>query len=282
MIDYEILEKVEKNILGEKAQTLKTGFSDLDLILNGVEKFSLITVGARPSMGKTCFITTIMLNLLKQNKKCLYFSLEMSIEQLAKRLIGQIAEVDAHLLNNTNSIPDKVKFINKIQTAVEILSKYDLTIYDNIFSTENIRENIELNKPEFVFIDYLQIIDVPSKKARFEALEQVMKELKQIAKDNNCIIFITSQLSRALEYRFDKTPLLSDLKDSGAIEYISDIVMLIYRYDYYQSISDEDYLINKDKAKIIVAKNKYGNPCCIELLFRSSIMKFLEPVHNAK
>ncbi|MBO6088481.1 DnaB-like helicase C-terminal domain-containing protein [bacterium] len=277
MIKKEVLEKLCKKIFEEKPPVLKTGFKDLDIILSGVENSSLITVGARPAMGKSSFAANIMLNLLEQNKKCLFFSLELSEELLIKRLLCQIGEVDAHLLKMPSEISKRKQSIDKILKAVDKLSKYDLTIYDEHFNVEDIKEKIEQVKPEFVFIDYLQLLDVPSKKPRSESYEKVMKDLKKIAKDNNCIIFITSQLSRALESRCDKRPLLSDLRESGAIENISDVVMFIYREDYYHSCCDEDYEINKGTAEIIVAKNKYGTMATIRLLFRSSIMKFLEP-----
>ena len=277
MIKKEVLEKVCESIFEEKPPVLQTGFKDLDIILNGVENSNLITIGARPAMGKSSFATNIMLNLLEQNKKCLFFSLELSEELLIKRLLCQIGEVDAHLLKMPNEISKREKKIEKIMKALDKLSKYDLTIYDEHFNVEDIKEKIEQVKPEFVFIDYLQLIEVPPKKPRSESYEKVMRDLKKIAKDNNCIIFITSQLSRALESRCDKRPLLSDLRESGAIENISDVVMFIYRDDYYNSCSDEDYAINKGTAEIIVAKNKYGTMATIRLLFRSSILKFLEP-----
>lgn len=277
MIKKEVLEKVCEKIFEEKPHVLQTGFKDLDTILSGAENSSLITIGARPAMGKSSFATNIMLNLLEQNKKCLFFSLELSEGLLIKRLLCQVGEVDYHLLQMPNEISKREKSVKKIMKALDKLSKYDLTIYDEHFNVEDIKERIEQNKPEFVFIDYLQLLDVPNKKPRSESYEKVMRNLKQIARDNNCIIFITSQLSRALESRCDKRPLLSDLRESGAIENISDVVMFIYRDDYYNSCSDEDYAINKGTAEIIVAKNKYGTMATIRLLFRSSIMKFLEP-----
>ena len=277
MIKKEVLEKVCERIFEEKPPVLQTGFKDLDTILSGAENSSLITIGARPAMGKSSFATNIMLNLLEQNKKCLFFSLELSEGLLIKRLLCQVGEVDYHLLQMPNEISKREKNVEKIMKALDKLSKYDLTIYDEHFNVEDIKERIEQHKPEFVFIDYLQLLDVPNKKPRSESYEKVMRNLKQIARDNNCIIFITSQLSRALESRCDKRPLLSDLRESGAIENISDVVMFIYRDDYYNSCSDEDYAINKGTAEIIVAKNKYGTMATIRLLFRSSIMKFLEP-----
>ena len=106
-----------------------------------------------------------------------------------------------------------------------------------------------------------------------------MLDLKQTAKENDCIIFISSQLSRALETRYDKRPMLSDLRESGDIENISDVVMFIYRDEYYESYAnEEDYALNKGKAEIIIVKNKMGAVGTIELLFRSPIAKFLEPI----
>ena len=122
-------------------------------------------------------------------------------------------------------------------------------------------------------------METPRKKQRSEAITNIMLDLKQIAKENNCIIFISSQLSRALESRCDKRPMLSDLRESGDIENISDVVLLIYRDEYYKAcVDDEDYALNKGKAEIIVAKNKMGATAIIELLFRSPIAKFLEPI----
>lgn len=276
MIKKEVLEKVYESIFEEKPPVLQTGFRDLDTILSGVENSSLITIGARPAMGKTSFATNIMLNLLEQNKKCLFFSLEMSEEQAIKRLLGQIGEVDSMLLRNPDGILRRKQSVEKIAEALNKISKYDLTIIDDVHNADEIKEQIEQIKPEFVFIDYLQLIDVPSKKPRSESFEKVMRDLKKIAKDNNCIIFMTSQLSRAIESRCDKRPLLSDLRESGAIENISDVVMFIYRRDYYTNpdYDEEDYARVKGQAEIIVAKNRGGCVDTIRLLFRSSIMKF--------
>ena len=280
MIEQETLEKVRSKIFEKTAPVLQTGFKDLDIVLSGTENSSLITIGSRPAMGKSSFMTTLMLNLLEQNKKCLLFSLRMSEEQILKRLIVQIGEVDALLLKEPAELVKSSKSTEKINVALDKLLKYDLTIVDNVLNINEIKETIEQNNPEFVFIDFLQLIDIPPKKPCSESFEKVMKDLKKIAKDNNCIIFVTSQLSRALESRCDKRPFLSDLRESGAIENISDIVMFIYRDEYYTSIEKEDYAYNKGRAEVIVAKNKYGTTATVSLLFRSSIMKFLEPINN--
>lgn len=277
MIDKEILDKTFKQITEENRNALATGFQDLDILLSGVEKGNLITIGARPAMGKTAFILSIMSNLLKQNKKCLLFSLEMSTSQIIKRLIAILGEIGLITMNHNKLLDDSQK--SKIEYILTAISYLNLTICDDIYTIEGIRNKIAEERPEYVFIDYLQLMETPRKKQRSEAITNIMLDLKQIAKENNCIIFTSSQLSRALESRCDKRPMLSDLRESGDIENISDVVLLIYRDEYYKAcVDDEDYALNKGKAEIIVAKNKMGATAIIELLFRSPIAKFLEPI----
>lgn len=277
MIDKEILEKTFKQITEDTTEKLTTGFNDLDSVLYGVEKGSLITIGGRPAMGKTAFILSIMSNHLKQNKKCLLFSLEISTSQIIKRLIAISGEIGLITLNHNKLLDDSQK--SKIEYILTTISYLNLTICDDIYTIEGIRNKIAEENPEYVFIDYLQLMETPRKKQRSEAITNIMLDLKQTAKENNCIIFISSQLSRALESRCDKRPMLSDLRESGDIENVSDVVMFIYRDEYYKAYVDEDYVLNKGEADIIVAKNKMGAVATIRLLFRSPIAKFLEPIH---
>ena len=275
MIEKEILEKVTSQILEKKQPILQTGFSDLDSILSGLENSSIITIGARPSMGKTAFITAIMLNLLEQKKKCLLFSLEMSKSKFIKRLIPPITEIEAtKIYANQNQLNSQEN--NEITSAIEKISNFDLTIVDTSADIEQIKEHIESIKPEIVFIDYLQLIKLPNDVERDFAISNFMKELKVIAKQNNCIVFITSQLSRKVERRDFKWPMLCDLKESGSLEDISDVVLFVYREEYYNR-EDEYY---KDKAQIIVAKNKNGFAGTVDLLFKANIIKFLEAPCN--
>lgn len=278
MIDKEILEKTFKQITEEKTDMLITGFRELDNVLSGIEKGNLIVIGGRPAMGKTAFMTSILYHFLKQDKKCLLFSLKMSMSQYLKRLIAQVGEIELFSLNNNKILDDKNK--EEIKTVLDIISSCDLSIFDDTYKIEEIFSRIETEKPEYVFIDYLQLLDTPRKKQRSEAITNTMLDLKKIAKENNCIVFINSQLSRALENRCDKRPLLSDLRESSDIENISDVVIFIYREEYYNRYSDdEDYALSKGESEIIVAKNTMGPVCTVKLLFRSSIAKFLEPIN---
>lgn len=203
------------------------------------------------------------------------FSLEMSKSQFIKRLIPPITEIEAtKIYANQNQLNSQEN--NEITSAIEKISNFDLTIVDTSADIEQIKEHIESIKPEIVFIDYLQLIKLPNDVERDFAISNFMKELKVIAKQNNCIVFITSQLSRKVERRDFKWPMLCDLKESGNLEDISDVVLFVYREEYYNR-EDEYY---KDKAQIIVAKNKNGFAGTVDLLFKANIIKFLEAPCN--
>ena len=152
------------------------------------------------------------------------------------------------------------------------ISKYKLTIIDDDIDIIQIKEYVETVKPEYVFIDYIQLIKLPANVERDSAMLNFMKELKVIANQNNCIIFITSQVSRTVKRRNSKWPMLHDLKEYGCLEDISDVVLFIYREEYY-NLKDE---YNKGKAQINIAKNKNGYVGTVNILFKANIIKFLE------
>lgn len=272
-MNEEILKNVQSQILDEKTNNFKTGFNDLDTILSTVDGGSLITIGSRPAMGKTAFMLSIMINLLSQGEKCLLFSLEMSEIQILKRILSQIGDIDILKINCGNLIPQDIE---KIKESVKILSKYDLTINDKSVTFEDIKQEIELKNPKYVFIDYIQLMNLADNQARNEAITNVIQGLKVLAKENNCTIILNSQLSRAVERRNNKRPMLSDLKESDTLEDVSDIVMFIYRDEYYNWYQEDgsDNLYNKNSAEIIVAKNKLGPVGTARLLFKSNISKF--------
>ena len=270
MLDKEILEDVENYIFKEKKEFLKTGFMDLDYVLKGVPKGSLITLGARPAMGKNAFLTALTVNFLRQKKKCLFFNFVINKRNSILRMISQISEIDFHNLINNPS--ENLKNSEKIYNAISEISDFDINIYDETCDINSIKNKIETIQPEFVFIDCLQYIKTNSKKTRTEQVSEILSELKQIALENNCIIFISSQLSRKVEDRYSKIPMLSDLRDCGDIENISDVVMFLYREEYYERENPE----YKNKAHIIVAKNKYGMCGDIDILFFGRYLKFKE------
>lgn len=273
MLDEKLLADVWEDLENQNKTFFETGFEDLDCVLGIQEKKgAVITIGARPAMGKTTFMLSIMENILLKNKKCIYFSLEMSKEQLVKRFLFQRAEVSFLKFKLNNLV---AKDWQKLAQAMENLSKWDLKIDDNSgIKTEEIESAIKELQPDVVFIDYFQLMEGSRKKDRFVQIEDIMKNLKRIAKENGVVIIIASQLSRAVENRYDKRPLLSDLRESGAIENISDVVIFLYRDEYYNSREEYDEFRPKGETEVIVAKNKFGACGAIHLTFKSNIPKF--------
>lgn len=273
MLDEKLLQEVWDDLENQNKVLFETGFEDLDSVLGIQEKKgSVITIGARPAMGKTTFMLSVMENILLKNKKCIYFSLEMSKEQLVKRILFQRAEVSFVKSKLNNYV---AKDWEKLADAMNNLSKWDFFVEDNTDTkTEEIELTIKELKPDVVFIDYFQLLGGKPKQDRLTQIEENMKALKRIAKEYGIVIFIASQLSRAPESRCDKRPLLSDLRESGAIENISDVVIFLYRDEYYNFMEEYDEFRPKGETEVIVAKNKFGVCGTIRLTFKSNIPKF--------
>ncbi|MCQ2744491.1 MAG: replicative DNA helicase [bacterium] len=266
---------------------VSSGFYDLDNIYtNGLQKSDLIIIAARPAMGKTSFALNIAQNVaLKENVPVAIFSLEMSRDQLTQRLLGAEAEVDAGRIKtgDLNS-----KDWEKLAVAMDKFSQSKIYIDDTAGCTiTDIRAKCRrLAMAEknlgLIVIDYLQLIEGTGREDRMQQISSISRGLKILAKELNVPIIALSQLSRAVEGRTDKRPMLSDLRESGSIEQDADIVMFIYRDDYYKSASDEDEMaekaMNKGEAVIIVAKNRNGPVGDVKLLFQNNITKFKNPV----
>ena len=242
---------------------LSTGFRDLDIALTGLNKSDLILVAARPGMGKTAFALNIALNAAKSSgKDVVVFQLEMSKDQLASRFLASEALLDSHKLKTGSLNQDD--WI-KIARATSVLAKTHLYVDDNPAITvaeikakcRRLGENLGL-----IVIDYIQLMQSGGKRSenRVQEVAEISRSLKIMAKELNVPVVCLSQLSRAAEQRADKRPMLSDLRESGAIEQDADIVMFIYRDDYYDAESDD-----KNVAEIILAKNRHGATGTVEL-----------------
>ena len=242
---------------------LSTGFRDLDVALTGLNKSDLILVAARPGMGKTAFALNIALNAAKSSgKDVVVFQLEMSKDQLASRFLASEALLDSHKLKTGSLNQDD--WI-KIARATSVLAKTHLYVDDNPAITvaeikakcRRLGENLGL-----IVIDYIQLMQSGGKRSenRVQEVAEISRSLKIMAKELNVPVVCLSQLSRAAEQRADKRPMLSDLREWGAIEQDADIVMFIYRDDYYDAESDD-----KNVAEIILAKNRHGATGTVEL-----------------
>ena len=256
-----------------------TGFYDLDNQTSGLNKSDLIILAARPAMGKTSFVLNIALNVaLKKKIPVAIFSLEMSKEQLVQRLLCSQAEIDASRLRSGHMQSEDWAALTKAMGELA-----DAPIFIDDTAAVNVmdirakcrRLSMEYGALGLVAIDYLQLMEGSSKGRidRVQEISAISRGLKQLARELNAPIIALSQLSRAVEARQSKKPMLSDLRESGSIEQDADIVMFIYRDDYY----NPENLEAKGKAEIIIAKQRNGPIGSINLLFQSNITKFKNP-----
>lgn len=260
-----------------------TGFRELDGMTNGLQKSDLIILAARPSMGKTAFALNIAQNAaIKYHVPVAIFSLEMSKEQLTQRIMCSEAEVSSQKLKTGNM---QKKDWEKIIDAMSEISEAPIYIDDTSGCTlTDIRAKcrrlvMEEKNLGLIVIDYLQLMEGSGKEERIQQISKISRGLKTLARELNVPIIALSQLSRAVESRKDRLPMLSDLRESGAIEQDADVVMFIYRDDYYnREEGAEDDLPKptgkEGKADIIIAKHRNGAVGKFELVFQGDITKF--------
>lgn len=285
---YDTYAKIEERYQNkDKLTGTPTAFYDLDAMTNGLQKSDLIILAARPAMGKTSFALNIAQNVaLKANVPVAIFSLEMSKEQLVQRLLCSEAEVDTQRLKTGNM---QTKDWEKLAIAMDAFSQAPIYIDDTAGCTiTDLRAKCRrLAMAEknlgLIVIDYLQLIEGTGREDRMQQISSISRGLKILAKELNVPIISLSQLSRAVEGRTDKRPMLSDLRESGSIEQDADIVMFIYRDEYYKNAEggDEDEAekaANKGEAEIIIAKHRNGPVGTVKLLFQGNITKFKNPI----
>ena len=256
----------ELALSGSDIPGLSTGLRDLDKKINGLNKTDLLLIAARPGMGKTSIALNIALNVAKKNpdKTVAFFSLEMSREQLVSRLLSNESFVDSQNLLTGQLSEDEW---TKLGIAASALSQTDIRVDDNpsITVAEMNAKCRRLDNLGLVLIDYLQLMTSAggpqrSSDNRVQIVSEISRALKIMAKELNVPVICLSQLSRANESRSDKRPMLSDLRESGAIEQDADEVLFLYRDDYYNENSEE-----KNVAECIVAKNRHGETGTVKL-----------------
>ena len=270
------LEKVEKASKSKGTVTgIPTGFIDLDYKLSGLQPSDLVLVAARPSMGKTAFVLNIAQYVAFKKDKCTaIFSLEMSKEQLVNRLFSLESQVDAQALRTGNM---KDSDWEKLIEAAGIIGQSNLIIDDTpSISISELRSKCRKYKMEhgldLIIIDYLQLMSGSvggRSESRQQEISDISSSLKALARELNVPVIALSQLSRAVEQRPDKRPMLSDLRESGAIEQDADVVMFIYRDEYYNK--DSEY---KKQAEIIIAKQRNGPVGTVHLAWLGEYTKF--------
>ena len=268
------MDKIEKAAKNKGAVTgIPTGFVDLDYRTAGMQPSDLVLIAARPSMGKTAFVLNIAEHVaFRQNKTVAIFSLEMSKEQLVNRLFSLESKVDSQHIR-TGQLSDQEW--EKLIESAGVIGKSNLIIDDTPgISIAELRSKCRKYKLEhnlsMIIIDYLQLMSGSGRTdSRQQEISDISRSLKAVARELSVPVLALSQLSRAVEQRPDHRPMLSDLRESGAIEQDADVVMFIYRDDYYNHDTDK-----KDVAEIIIAKQRNGPIGTIELAWLPNYTTF--------
>lgn len=257
----------------DESSGFMTSFQDFDDMTGGLQRGDLIIVAARPSVGKTAFVLQLSANHAKNGGHTHIFSLEMGIKQLLQRMISAEAMINSqkwrHLVFSTEDFERAFHAIGKI-------SDWNLSIYDSVRTVNEIRAAVrkqlhqDPDGQHLVIIDYLQLIpSIGPYERRDLEVGQITRELKQLAVDLKIPIVLVSQLSRGVEARQNKRPMMADLRESGNIEQDADVIAFLYRDDYYNHQTD-----NAGKMEIILAKQRNGPVGTIELVFDKAYGKF--------
>ena len=258
---------------------LSSGFYDLDSFTQGFQKSDLIIIAGRPSMGKTALALNIGLNIIKEsNDPVLFFSLEMSKEQLTYRLLTNETDISSLRLKTGNLYKDDwVKLNQTIKTLASLPLFIDDTPNLSILDIKTKIKKIifEQNNLGLIIIDYLQLMQTSNSQIvnRTQEISQITRALKNIAREFNVPIIVLSQLSRNVENRVNKRPILSDLRESGSIEQDADLVLMLYRESYYNLVMENSNDLNL--VELIIAKQRNGPIGTVELQFDSKRTKFL-------
>lgn len=269
------LDKITKLYENKAGLTgLPTGFRDLDRMTSGLQPSDLILVAARPSMGKTAFTLNIAQNVgVRQHKTVAFFSLEMSQEQLVQRLLCQIAHIDSQKLRTGQLNSDEEW--TRLTDACDKLYESPIYIDDTPgISVAEMRSKARRLKSEhgldLIIVDYLQLMQGRNAESRQQEISEISRSLKAMARELKVPLIALSQLSRSVESRQDKRPMLSDLRESGALEQDADIVSFLYREDYYDKETENQHI-----TEVILAKHRNGPVGSVKLYFKNEFTLFL-------
>ena len=295
-----------------KLSGIDTGFSGLNRQLGGLNKSDLLVLAGRPAMGKTALATNIGFNAaksskLEKNESILIFSLEMSAEQLAQRILAEQSTIDSHKLRSGDL--NETEFSKLVSTQNDILNLPFFIDDTPAISVGQIASRARRLKRthglSLIIIDYIQLIQgskASEAQGRVQEVSNITRGLKSLAKELNVPILALSQLSRAVEQREDKRPILADLRESGSIEQDADVVMFVYREEYYldkseptqrdnenQESFNERFLKWQDrrnmaegKAEIIISKQRHGPTGIVQVQFEAKFTRFMDLVHDDK
>ncbi len=273
----EVIEKLEKiSKTPEHTQGLPTGFTQFDEITHGLHQGDLIIIAARPAMGKTAFALSLATHASLQSQlPVIFFSLEMPKEQIAMRILCSNALVNNHLLKSGNledehwhRLSEETSHLLDMPLWIDDTSDISTTHIRSVL--RRIQQEQEYEKMGTIVVDYLQLMHTSGRSfSREQEIAHISRNLKQIAKEFDIPVIALSQLNRDLERRADKHPVMSDLRESGALEQDADLVLFIYRDEVYNKESSK-----KGIAEIIIAKHRNGSTGDFELMFQGEYTKF--------
>ncbi len=262
-----------------EALGIPTGFIDLDKLLSGFQPSDFIIVAGRPGMGKTAFLLSIAKTAAQRHRKRVaIFSLEMSNEQLVQRLLAQETGIDSQRLRTGEISAEEW---DKISQAVDAFSNAPIFLDDTpAITPTQLRTKCRRLHMEYgldlIMVDYLQLMSSGSRSEnRVQEVSQISRNLKALARELNVPVLAAAQLSRAVEQRTDKRPMLSDLRESGSLEQDADVVMFLYREEVYDENTEKEGI-----AEVIVAKHRNGPTGRVELVFQKELARFLDAAHQ--
>lgn len=274
---YEEFAEIHENPALVTEHRLQTGFIWMDHKLTGLKWWDMVIVAARPSMWKTALAMNLAQNIGFKKKSVAIFSLEMSKEQLTDRMIASAMWIDSWKLQKWELEDEEFA---KIWEAMEKLSAADIYIDDsawgNLIDLKSKARRLKMeSRLDLIIIDYLQLMTNGNSLNRVQEVSEISRWIKSLARELDVPIIALSQLSRAVESRPDKRPVLSDLRESGSIEQDADIVMMIYREDYYDEFTEK-----KGVTEIFIRKNRNGPTGTVQLMFERKNQKFMEIEQN--
>ena len=268
--------------MSQAGAPVMTGYNNLDLLLGGLQRSDMIILGARPALGKSALAVNICLNAAQSGAVTGIFSLEMSREQLALRILSSDAGIDAHRLRlNLINDAEEQRIIDSIGRLSELAVYVDDTPFQGMVEMRSKARRLSLEHGlDLLVVDYLQLVQGRGRgDNRVQEMSEISRAVKGMARALSVPVLACSQLSRAVEGRSDHRPVLSDLRDSGSIEQDADIVMFIHREDLYyteetweQQFPNRDY--PKNLAEIIVAKHRHGPTGSVKMRFRDNLVRF--------
>ncbi|HRY91640.1 MAG TPA: replicative DNA helicase, partial [Candidatus Gracilibacteria bacterium] len=280
---YDKITELHDPATKDKYRGIPTGFTDLDSMLSGLQPSDLVILAARPSMGKTSFALNIAQNVAKKGYSCGIISLEMSKEQLVERMFCSLLEVDSWKLRTGKLTEDDFMRIGNVMDQLYGMKIYiDDSVGNSIAELRAKARRLQMEHGlNFLIIDYLQLMSAGGKSSsltnRVQEISEISRSLKALARELKIPIMALSQLSRAVELRPSKVPQLSDLRESGAIEQDADVVMMMYREDYYEEDSQRPGITD-----VFIRKHRNGPVGRVEMAFKKEQMRFMSVEKSRK